>query len=514
MANGSFEFGTSGYLQGKIDWYSTSNGSSANSSNVTAILYARRTNSYTTTGTWSGNINIAGNNTGISYYSAISNNWVELGRHTITASHNNDGTLTINISGSVTGPSGTSLSDKTSSGSQNVTLDTIPRQANIISGMDFNDEQNPTITFTNPANFRVNLRLEFGGTHIQRDNVPNTGSYTFNLTNAERDLLRSKCQNSNYLGVRETVASYVNSSSENAWSWHDKTMSIINANPTFSDFDFFDINSTTIALTGNTQYNVNGYSNIRVYIPTNKKAEANKQATMSKYQFRVGNGNPVDITYSSSESVYATINNASSGVYNVYAIDSRNNTTLVTKLATQEIAYTPVSFDVNSCYATRSNGGVGGDVTLNYSGTFWNNNFGQVTNSIKSASYEFKKTTDSTWITGTTDITPTVNGNNFSFSGLVRSDNQDYTFDLESSYDFRITITDELSTKTIQLTPLSSGTPNLALADNGVAIMGKYDETLGGYLQVAGSVIGRTFSGTADPTSSLGENGDIYLQYS
>ena len=38
MASGTITFGASGVLQGKIEWSSASNGSSANSSNATAIL--------------------------------------------------------------------------------------------------------------------------------------------------------------------------------------------------------------------------------------------------------------------------------------------------------------------------------------------------------------------------------------------------------------------------------------------------------------------------------------------
>jgi hypothetical protein len=282
-------------------------------------------------------------------------------------------------------------------------------------------------------------------------------------------------------------------------------MTIVNANPTFSNFTFEDVNATTLALTGNNQNIVSKHSNVKATISTTNKATANKSATMNKYRYSVGNST-LDITYSDENEVNGTINNVESGTFNVYAIDSRNNSTLVTKLANQVISYDDVTLDKNSSKVERSNGGVGSSVTLTYSGTFWNNNFGQVANSIKLAKYEFKKTTDTAWITGTTDITPTVNNNNFSFSALVRSNNPDYTFDLESSYDFRITISDELSTKTIQLTPLSSAVPNIALADNGVGIMGKYDENLGGYLQVGGGAVG-VYSTSEIKTNKVWING-------
>ena len=90
----------------------------------------------------------------------------------------------------------------------------IPRQANIAGATDFNDEGNPKIAFTNPAGFRINARLEFGSSNlydaiIRRDNIPNTGSYTFNLTEEDRNLLRNQCTNSNTLRVREVIGTCV-----------------------------------------------------------------------------------------------------------------------------------------------------------------------------------------------------------------------------------------------------------------------------------------------------------------
>lgn len=134
MASGSFEFTPSGALQGKIYWSSTSNGSSANSSNVTAILYARRTDSYTTWARdWSGYVKVGSAQVNVNFSSTVyvSSDWVEMARVTTTIAHNNDGTGSASVSGSVTGPSGTSLEGKTSSGSQIVTLDRIPRYTSI-----------------------------------------------------------------------------------------------------------------------------------------------------------------------------------------------------------------------------------------------------------------------------------------------------------------------------------------------------------------------------------------------
>lgn len=130
MASGTITFGASGNLQGKIEWSSTSNGSSANSSNVTATLYAHRTDSYTTRGqSWSGYVKIGNAQTNINFSSSVSvsSSWVQMATVSTTIGHNSDGSGSVNISGSVKGPSGTALSGNTSSGNQTVALDKIAR---------------------------------------------------------------------------------------------------------------------------------------------------------------------------------------------------------------------------------------------------------------------------------------------------------------------------------------------------------------------------------------------------
>lgn len=486
FAGSTFEFGPSGYLQGRIIWSSTSNGSVANSSNVSATLQIHRTNSATTTGTFSGALNINGDNRGWSWYGSISNGWVSVTSFTVTVGHEADGSRTCYIGGSVNGPSGTSLSGNTSSGSQTVTLDKINRYAIITNAMDFNDEQNPTVTFTNPGNFPLALYLTDTSNNIiiTRTKGIYTSPYTFQLTDAERNTLRSKIPNSNSMSIRYSIGTYL-TNTDIMYNTLDKTMTIINANPQFSTFTFEDINSKTLALTGNSQHNINGYSTIRVIISTTNKAIAKKYATMKNYRFSIGS-QAKTVNYSSTTTVNLDITNASTGTYQVYATDSRNNTTLVTKLSTKEINYTQPLFDSLNCKIERNNNGSGQNGILTINGTFWNQNFGVKSNSIKSVSYQFKKTTDSQWKLGPTQINLVINGNKFSFNGAVGSDQSDLSFDLNSSYDFKIIVTDELTSVPIQLTPMGNARPHIAYADDGIGFMGAYDENIGGLVQIGG----------------------------
>ena len=126
FASGTFSVGTSGALQGQVVWSSTPHQES-NTSTVTVTLQARRTDSYTTTGTWTGNTVIAGETSGFATDASISSGWVTVKTQTKTVQHANDGTCQVQVGGGVTGPSGTSLAGVTVSGSIIVTLDTIPR---------------------------------------------------------------------------------------------------------------------------------------------------------------------------------------------------------------------------------------------------------------------------------------------------------------------------------------------------------------------------------------------------
>ena len=405
-----------------------------------------------------------------------------LGTKDITVKHNNDGSFpTTNAS--------IYANSYHMSGSKSgrIYANKINRYANLTEAPNFNDEQNPTIKYSNPAGNNVNILQACISLTGAKDDVPyrninKTGnSYTFELTENERNTLRNASKNRNSITVKFYVKTVINGATN--FSILNRTFSIINANPTFSNFEFEDVNSTTLALTGNNQNIIQGYSNVKATIPVNYIATANKQATMSKYSFVVSDIQR-DITYSESEATSNTIENVKSGVFNVYAIDSRNNSTLVTKNATQTIAYNQlVKGDIN---VNRQNG-VSEETNLSLNGKVDLIDFGNVTNSIQEAKYRYKATDSSTW-SNYTNINLTIDANgNFSFNGLIQGDTA-IGFDEANAYNIEVLIKDKLST-IIYTANLGSGVPNIALHKNGVGIMGKYDINEGGELQVKGKNI-------------------------
>ena len=430
----------------------------------------------------SNGVNINGSNVyGGATYSNINQGYHELTNGTTRIYHNTDGTKTFNIN-----TSGWVIDGGNTSGSQDFTLNSIPRWATMNSASNFNDEQNPYFTYSNPANVALSCWIEPkpNGEHIAARNFSGTGgTYTWTLTEEERNQLRAKCTDGNSCKCR--IGLYSTLGGQTVASFKDITMSIVNANPTFNDFTFQDINNTTTTLTGNNQKTIIGFSNMQISITSANKATANKQATMSKYRLVIGNQS-IDIPYSSNATVSGNIANVSSGVFDLYAIDSRGNSTKVTKLANEVINYTPITLDRNNSYPYRSNDGHGSDGYLKYEGYMWVGNFGATTNAILSTSYRFKKTDSNTWITGATDITPTFDNNEFEFNNLVKSDNPDYTFDLDASYNFKVIIQDKLSSYEIELSPMASSIPHISLNKDGVGIMCDYNNNKSGALQVGG----------------------------
>ena len=266
------------------------------------------------------------------------------------------------------------------------------------------------------------------------------------------------------------------------------TAKVVNSNPTFSNFTYEDTNGTTKALTGSTVNNpilVNGYSNVTATISTTNKAIRKNSATMTSYTMSIGSQSTNPVPYSESSQVQLSLPKVNSGIVIISAKDSRGNSTTVQKGNNSSLFKNYTDLVIKSVTATRSNNGVGKVVTLSYNGTFWNASFGKTTNTIKTLKYYYKLTTASSWTTGGTTLTKTVSGNNWSGSIAINGDLGTEGFDISNAYNIRLQVSDELSTKTFDLT-LTSGTPAMSIYKNKIAIGKQYNTSQGGILQVGG----------------------------
>lgn len=428
------------------------------------------------------------------YFSINRNSSVSFGYRLGAYTHNADGSLppqTVSVYVRIT-------SSTSTSGSISVPMQTIPRYAvtNSASGSDINGTFKVNYT-KYVSSWQYKLRISIPNvTLLERINY-NTSGQAISLSPESRNAICNYFTNTNNVSLGFAVETWSGSSKLSDGNEVRLTGKITDANPLFSDFEFEDINPTTVALTGNNKINVKGYSNTQVTISTANKAEAQKSATMSEYKYSNGE-NSIKITYSNTDSVSGIILGTTSGTHNVYATDSRGNTTQVIKMSTSEVSYDPIYLDAINCSATRTDNGVGTGCILKFSGNYWNNNFGSVLNTLHTIAYKLKKTSSTTWINGRTTITPTINNDgSFSFEGAIGSNNNDYSWDLEDSYDIKLILEDELSTKEVNLI-LASAKPTLSLDREGVGILCAYDSSIGGALQIKGQPIGEEIYSTTE----------------
>lgn len=400
--------------------------------------------------------------------SSSGNQTITLGTTSHKVNHNSDGkksvtlTTTFKVQATI---SGTYTEEWTASGT--ITLDNIPRQATLSSAPDFNDEANPTISYSNPAgtavaSLQASIYDTAGNTaYAGYRDVSMTGtSYTFNLTTAERNALRSACSSSNSMKVKYYLRTKIGD--DYYYSTAEKTLTIVNATPTLTSATAVDVNSTTINLTGSSSTIVKGYSNLRV---SNIVASAVKSATLKNVII-----DDVSATYTSGYT--KTINGYTKNNVGIKVVDSRSNTSSTLTKTFDFVNYAPVAKG-NFSYS-RSNQGVGETVTITLNGTWFNGSFGSTANTL-TASYRFKETSASSWTTGATALTVTKSGNNFSVSQTIRGDTSS-GFNIDKAFNLEVIFTDKLSTATFSTT-IGAGTPAISILGNKIALGGKLDET-------------------------------------
>ena len=340
---------------------------------------------------------------------------------TITVSHKADGTadaVGFQLNGSV-------YYNRSNSYTGSISLTNIPRQANITSAPDFNDEANPTFYYSNPAGNSVTsldacISLTGSRDDVGYRAVSKTGSsYTYNLTEAERNVLRRACPNSNSLSVIFYLRTVIGGNT--FYSTVNKTMTIVNGNPTFSssNISYRDSNSTTVAVTGNNQKLVQNLSNL---LATITSATAKKSSSITKYEATI---NGVTRTITSAGNIdFGVINSANNLTLSVKVTDSRGNTTTASKTVTFLAWVLPsaiISLKRKNNYEDQSY------LTVNASYSSVDSK-----NSI-TIKYQYKKTTESSYSSQTT---------------IANNTQKTLTLSKDYAWDFKITITDRFGTTT------------------------------------------------------------------
>ena len=394
----------------------------------------------------------------------ISNNATKtLASGSTTIAHNSDGTKTFSYSFSqeiAITFSGSWIGTKSDSGSG--TLDKILRFATIISAPNFDDEDNPVVKYSNPAgNAVTSLELGIFGGDTQtigfagfRDISKTDTSYTFNLTDSERDNLRSLLKNAERGTVRFALRTKIGDSYNTDFLY--KTVRIINAAPTLSP-TVEDIDSISKTLTGNpTGTIINGYSVLQV----NSGAAALKKATIESIKISCGNKS---ITTSS-----GTLSYVNSGTVTFTVTDSRGYTT------TKNVSKTFINYIKPTCILEVEKLTIDGKVSGTVSGYCYNGSFGAVNNDVV-IQYRYKTNDGSygSWTNLSKTYVDTAYSASFNLTGL----------DYRSKYTFQARITDSINTVTtdeiiVKTTPIFDWGENdfnfnvKATLQNGIPLQG------------------------------------------
>ena len=410
-----------------FEW--TSIKKSAGVSTVSWNLYTRGRSSSPTwldTGCW---LTVTKNGTTTKLYTAdglsgsdssFDNKWRASGSFDVTHSASGAGSFTINFEVYIY-----EYAHKTNSGTG--TLDSNPTLATLTSAPNFTDEQNPTISYSNPAGNAVTslqacITNEAGGLQYAKyRDIPVTGtSYQFTLTDAERNALRAAIPNNNTLNVRFYIRTTIGGVDYYSYS-PVKTMTIVNADPVISA-SAVDTNSTTTALTGdNTKY-IKYYSNVQVSVT----ATAQKSATITS---TLGAG---------------TYNNVENNAWTVSAIDSRGNSSRYV------VSGTLIPYVRLTCNLGNNKPDTNGNMTVTCSGNYFNGSFGSVSNTL-TVQYRYKVQGGSygSWA----NMSVTMSGNTYnataSLSGL--SYQETYVFQTRATDKLATVSTDENAIKSLPI---------------------------------------------------------------
>lgn len=427
------------YIKYRIIVTENSTSVANNTSNVTVKVQVWRTNTgYETYGTGTCYVTIDG----VNYSQAITtsqkftyNSYTEVFNRTLNITHNQNGSKTIYVSSYINH----SRFDSNSQGF-NVNLTNIPRGATITNAPNFTDTGNPTITYSNTAGSQVSslqacISLTGSNDDIAYRNIPINGTnYTFNLTQAERNILLNATS-----GKTRTVYFYIKTvlSGNTFYSNKAVTFSVVNANPTIGSISYADVNSSITAITGNNQWIVRNKSTLQI---TLTNLTALKGATLSSATVNI-NGVVKSFSGISGSSLssanlnFGTINVSSNINATIILTDSRGFSSTYTKAITVLNYETPYA-TIN--LARRNNFYTQCDLLVDCTFSSLNN-----TNSI-TIQYQTKKVSDSSYGALTTI-----------------QNNVETTINLDNSYQWnvKIVITDALGSSVNYVLFVDKGIP-------------------------------------------------------
>ena len=311
----------------------------------------------------------------------------------------------------------------------------------VIDAPDFNDEENPTITYPAviPEGVSLQACISFTGDKddVAYRNIPLLGgTYTFNLTEEERKALRQGVTTGTIKAVRFYIKSTYNGTTQQKYL--TKNLSLINYKPTLNP-TVKDIRPETLALTGDENVLVKYASKIEY----STGATAKKEAEIVSQSIQCGSKTVTDL-------YNVVIEDLESGSFVFNATDNR-----CIRAETVVIEKTLIDYLKPTCYQELKielAGETGATIKLKVKGNYFNGTFGTIPNTIKlEVRYGEANGTMGAWQTLTG--TPTFNSNTYELNATFTG------FSYDKAYIFQSKITDKIlyaesSQYTIRMLPV------------------------------------------------------------
>lgn len=366
--------------------------------------------------------------------------------------------------------------------SSTAVLDSLPSLATITKVANFNDEENPVISYSNPAGTAVttlqaciSLDGKFPGVVLR--NASKTGTTcTFYLEEDERNVLREAVTMENSRTVTYIMKTVIGG--EEFYDSKTATFSIANGDPVVTGY-VEDVNPTTLALTGDSSKLVRFYSNAKATMV----AEAQKGAVLDEDLYIIRNG---DNTGYGTE---CTFDNVESNVFTFSAEDDRRN------IGKDTVTATMIPYVKLTCNMSNNRPDGDGDMNVACTGSFFNGSFGAVSNTL-TVQYRYKVSGGSfgSW----KNMTVTKSGNSYFASASQTG------LDYQSAYVFECQAIDKLETvssgeTTVASRPVFHWSKNDFVFEVPVTFNGGINDGT----MPAGVDDGYTFDGDVDITGNL-----------
>lgn len=343
------------------------------------------------------------------------------------------------------------------------TLDSIPRKATLVSAPNFNDEENPTITYSNPAGEAVSVLqacIANDESILIVKDVSRTGtSYTFNLSDSERANLRQSVVGSNSRALRFILISAIG---ETEFTHElSRNYTIKNPLPTLNPV-VKDTGTNSIALTGDASKMIQYFNNMAYTI----NAAAVKEATIVSQSVSCGSVKKTTNT--------GSFSNASSNTFVFTATDSRGNTVSKT-ITVPMISYIPLTCDVEASIALDAADSTKTTVRFTISGNYFNSSFGAQNNSLSLSYSLIYGSSGGASITPITIPSGAISGNRYSVDVEIEDLDYSGTYTVQAFASDKIATDVSSFSKTLKAKPIfdwgeNDFNFNVPVAINGVEI--------------------------------------------